>query len=132
MLGDALRLVLKLSRGDYFHDILKPSTGRDEKDLTRTDGQGDDLSRTEILKKQGSIVAETVFQDSLDIGDRIKAVRQRIRDSIVPAKISVERDIALSNQDKVLLSVTNFLGGESINLFKASDALAEHVRLQSL
>ena len=48
-----------------------------------------------------------------DLNQRIRNVRFELKECIAPAIASVEADIASDNADKVILALTNFLGGTS-------------------
>ena len=52
-----------------------------------------------------------------DIHQRLANVRAEIKGLIAPARKSVEEDIAKDNRDKILLALTNFLGGIINNYF---------------
>jgi len=61
-------------------------------------------------RQDSSITGGNVVVGARDLGSRIDTTLNHIRDIIPEAIESVESDIAISNRDKVILALANFLG----------------------
>ena len=65
-------------------------------------------------RQDSSITGGNVVIGARDLGSRIDTTLNHIRAIIPEAIESVEKDIAISNRDKVILALANFLGSRSI------------------
>ena len=63
-----------------------------------------------IHRRQDSSITGDVVSGAGDLESRIQTTLNKIRTTIPTAIESVENDIAISNRDKVILALANFLG----------------------
>jgi len=63
-----------------------------------------------IHRRQDSSITGDVVSGAGDLESRIQTTLNKIRTSIPTVTESVEKDIAISNRDKVILALANFLG----------------------
>ena len=72
----------------------------------------DELQTPTLTQRSGSIGYGGLTGD---IHQRLANVRKEIKGLIVPARKSVQNEIAQNNRDKILLALVNFLGGKKVH-----------------
>ena len=71
------------------------------------------IPKQDLQRRQdSSIIVGDVVRGASNLESRIDTTLNRVRATIPSAIASVESDIAISNRDKVILALANFLGSK--------------------